>query len=263
MTKLNKIKERISKLLRLAQSENVNEAATAAAHAARLMERYQIDQAMLADGEAMPVEITSQVIWKPKGKKLPGWVSMLAWGLGSSFSCKVFNSNYPRCIRAAGSQEDIDLLSLTLTWLMGEIERLLKEERPKGMHRGESRSWGHSFRLGAVQTIAQRIAKAKQDERKRLQMTREERYALALEENDLETLTELDREPEIGTTFALTRINNAIAVRKEHQIRVDEWAKKKFNLRPAAGPRVTRGDGFAKGRSAGNRANLKGPKGLL
>ena len=62
--KLTEVREKIKKLLRLGESSNINEAANAAAHAQRLMDKYRIAMIELGDvGEdEEPIEESEEQI---------------------------------------------------------------------------------------------------------------------------------------------------------------------------------------------------------
>ena len=92
-----KIIDKIKKLLALATSDSIGEAAAAAAKAQELMEKHAIEEAMLRDQEpnnTSTPDITSVVLWR--GGKVPSWMLQLACGIGEVNRCKVwFRSGRP------------------------------------------------------------------------------------------------------------------------------------------------------------------------
>src|SRR4051812_14047841 len=95
MTNVNApIIDRIRKLLSLAQSKNEHEAAAAAAKAAELMRKHEIDQAVLAataPGETPPEEIVTDGIGEKRGKSV-SWRVLIGQGVAAATGCRQWSA---------------------------------------------------------------------------------------------------------------------------------------------------------------------------
>lgn len=266
-----KIIDKIKKLLALSKSDSVGEAAAAAAKAQELMERYSIESAMLCDG--MPeqsFQFITKRLWE--GNKVPTWMLQLAVGVGGVNRCHVHfrsarrrgNETTTGHISVSGTEESIEKVQLLYGWLVGEVNRLYQEERPGDFDRGSGKRWANSFRLGAVNTISIRLNQAAKRARETMLNggLDAEEYRKASESNDIEAILRMDSErksylPSVVQT-ALMRLD---AEKREATM----WATRAYRLAPARNlnTRGTFGDGYARGRQAGHRANLHGPAGHL
>lgn len=240
-----KIVDKIKKLLRLADSANVNEAATAAGAAQRLMETYQIDQAMVAleDDDAPGGNVEDEPIrhfdddealhvWS----RLASWKLQLAWAIAAENGCRTFQSHvyshergrYLRTIGIVGRPSHVATVRYLFTYLMAEIDRLCRTSA-----RGKGRTWANSFRLGAVHEVRKRLAQA------RLKARDEAREKLA------------------GDSVALVRLDQALARIDKFRDTVDAWMKEKMNLHASSASRhQTDRDAWYEGRDAGRGIDL-------
>jgi hypothetical protein len=259
-----KIIDRIKKLLALATSDSIGEAASAAAKAQELMERHSIEQAMLViDGESVDPAITSQTLWQGKCR-VPSWILQLATGMAEINRCKLWYRSSDRgeevggsYIKAAGTTDSLEKMSVLMDWLIQETNRLYHEEKPDNFDRGQGKRWSNAFRLGASSTIVARLKEAAAKARKEMKSggPSSEEYRLALEAADIEALMRLDasRTKYLPATVqsALVRLDNEAAL-------AEAWVQN--NLKLSRGmPRNfqgTYGDAYATGREAGKRANL-------
>jgi|GEM_PF-5700350 len=262
-TETEKIVEKIKKLLAMAGGNSINEAAIAAAKAQELMEKHSIIEAMLAEKSTDPT-ITQTSIWS--GGKVPTWVLQLAMGLGEVNRCKVWyqagrrSRGYNGYIKAAGTPGSLEKMALLLNWLMRETDRLYSEEKPDHFDRGDGKRWANAFRLGASSTIVLRLKGATAKARREMTAGGPDAddYRRAIEMADIETIMRLDASRQVylpaQVQTALTRLDN------EYKL-VLQWVKKNQPLRKGT-PRNFKGnygDGYSRGREAGNRANLQGP----
>lgn len=166
-----KIVDRIRKLLKLATSSNVEEAANAAAHAQRLMERHNIDVALLDDGAAesrwsvsdhpdMPIET---------GKRIATWKVRLCQDLAGVNGCEVYfnaddDGTSDLCL--VGAREDALNVQRLYTYCTSEIDRLATCFRAALPKRAKVRTALDSFRVGAVDTVHWRLQEAQEAARK-------------------------------------------------------------------------------------------------
>lgn len=146
---------RVAKLLALATSSNVHEAAAAAAAAQALIERHHLegllaqagaDAVEIEDGRAAPLEV---------GRRLRRWKVVLATVLGEHNSCVAWTeergAETALCI--AGRPADREVTAALFAWLVVRIEWLSATHGA-----GRDRRWHEAFRIGAAEVIAARLA---------------------------------------------------------------------------------------------------------
>ena len=175
----DKIVDKIAKLLNLSRGKGTtsHEAATAAAHAQRLMDRYRLDLASVDKLHATADDVKAfadepldrlgrPVIWK----------TSLGAELAGLNSCRLVALPSRRRAGAAeliliGVADDVAIVRHLYTYLAREIDRLagaaLKQERQSrpGWSRMKATWWGLSFRLGMVNAIVSRLRREKQQAR--------------------------------------------------------------------------------------------------
>jgi hypothetical protein len=171
MTDKTKIVERIQRLLALATSSNVNEAAAAAAKAQELMARYDIEQAALdVESGDDDVAVSTEVLLE-MGARVEGWKGILAAALGDANSAKVYTSKTfnsagktQNTFQIIGTKDQANTIRYMFAYLVNEVERLAKGAD------GSGRSYLASFRLGAASVIATRLREAATDARKQVEV---------------------------------------------------------------------------------------------
>jgi hypothetical protein len=243
-----KIVDKIKKLLRLAESADVNEAANAAGAAQRLMEEHRIDQAMIdigeTDGDGMEPEEVREFGEEPleASGRLAQWKCQLAVALSGVNACRCYlgkeyagrKTKTKLCL--VGRPSDVSTVRYLFEYLTSEVSRLCAKE---GV--GQGRTWANSFRMGAVHTIRRRLHEANQQAR--------EAAKLKLKGK--------------GTT-ALVRLDQALAMVDQRSKQVDAWMKENMKLGSARSSRSRRDyDAYAAGKRAGNSINLSGPSDSL
>jgi len=199
---------KVKKLLSLSESSNVNEAALAAAQAQRLMLKYEIEAAMLAEDEEEVDPLDNEVVEAQdlddeKGNR-KSWKLWLAQAITNVNQCMVYTSNCyvpgryntAKKLRIAGKPTQINKCKYLFQYLAGEIERLTQKE-PKGL----GRTWYNNFRIGAVDTI-----------RQKLNETREEVKQEIIDESE-------------NKTTALVKVDKAIEKIKQREQETKEWEK--------------------------------------
>jgi len=169
--------EKIRALRALATSANIHEAQAAAAQAARLAEKYRIDEAeLLLTGEAVeePMHVDPEpiVTWA----RTVYWQARLASVLGKHHGCAVYRETKYHGgsygarrtrefrIRAVGRPSDIALVRYFYAWLSVEIARLA-DKACKGMGRSYRASW----QAGAVRGIDEQLCAASKQVREQAQ----------------------------------------------------------------------------------------------
>ena len=158
-----KLLDRVRKLLALTESPNVHEAAAAAARAQALITRHNLeellaareqDEASLSSGREAPLEVA---------RKLRKWKIVLAAGLARANGCQAYTSSVSRreqhlCV--AGRTQDQAAVVALWEWLVKRLEWLSATHGT-----GASREWHESFRIGAAETIVERLQQVQEAER--------------------------------------------------------------------------------------------------
>lgn len=232
----DKATDKIAKLLRLAdKAGSPEEGATAFALAQEMMTRHAISEAQVraaasAGGFKAEEPIVSRVIWTPKGKQIPTWVSCLVSAVCQVNGCAPIIDRTERTpfIKAWGQADDLTKAADLLGAIVGQIEALAKRSGFKG------RTALNNFRIGAMQTVSKRIKEGR---------------AKALSEAANPTCE--------ATTQAIALVQGA-SKRAENKMRLD------CGYVRSAGRASYRSDYEAKaaGRRAGHSVNVSGSRAL-
>jgi hypothetical protein len=246
-----------------------------------LMERFNIEQTILDEMEEEeerakgPEPIIKKVVYERKGIKMPTWVLSIAGAVATANRCNYWycaGKRYARVrktgnayIEAAGTASNLEAMELIMPWLCNEVERLKTEEQPYGLTKGEGRKWANEFKLGCASKISGRIMEARKEAAEKMKeeaRTYEERYRIAMEDGDNETILELDKQSK--TQYALATINTALAKLNEDEKRTNEWVAQNIKFGRGNARNFGRGGAaFQAGRRAGKRANIGGPRGRI
>jgi hypothetical protein len=172
---------KIKKLRALATSTNVNEAANAAAAAERLIAEHQLSEADLATETVAPgeaCEAFTDPLFSHDGERRTYWKEWLAAGLarlyGVVLDCTWVKVQaklpyYPYTgtasrvgFTAIGTKSDVELLRYQYAYLSSEIERLAQAFLDgNSFARGEAKTAGNSFRVGAVEGVIAAMREAR------------------------------------------------------------------------------------------------------
>lgn len=149
--------DRVRKLLALATSPNVHEAAAAAAAAQALIERHRLEGLLAAhaavtgsvtDGREAPLE---------RARRLRRWKVALATGLADANGCLAYTAEDARTgetlLLVLGRGEDRAAIAALWDWLVQRLEWLSATEGP-----GRSRAWHDAFRVGAAEVVVARLS---------------------------------------------------------------------------------------------------------
>ena len=159
--------EKIRKLRALATSANVNEAATAAALADRLIQEHGLSEAQLEAEGVGPKEapVQADTPLAEYGQRAPSWAKILANRLVTHFDCACFSDTVRnpltrerrKVVRIVGRPSDVETVRYFYAWLSVEIERLAQADA-----RGQGRRFANGFRQGAVDGVmtAMEVSKA-------------------------------------------------------------------------------------------------------
>ena len=243
------------KLLRLSSSDNPHEAALAAQRAQEILDRYEITHAMLEDpkGSAEPAEqiinsVDSQAPLEEFGVQVVMWKSYLSSVVAEANGCCVYASPvryYPSLemrtrFHLVGRPSDIEKVRYLYGYLVQETERLCRRQG-----KGRGRTWYNQFRLGVVDTIAQRLAEGRQELVAQLRRETQEQA----KENPL----------------ALVRLEKAIAKVESKLADTQSWMAEHLDLRNEQRGGSVRSDPSARmqGRIAGDEIALTGARGAI
>lgn len=162
MSTTSKIADRIRKLLALANSSNVNEAASAAAEAARLMNEHKLTATDVAADDG------SKITELPLGAEgfMASWKFALVTGVARAFFCEAIalRAGARRKIRIVGKKDDAEVAVGVFNYVVKEIDRLADEDvetrdAHEIMREGnlDVRTYKENFRKGAAEGVATRL----------------------------------------------------------------------------------------------------------
>lgn len=221
-----RVLERVRKLLALATSSNVHEAALAASRAQELIDRHRLQRlideenrnaeaAPITDGREAPLV---------EARRIRKWKSVLAQALAQLNGCLAYTEKRGKMKRIilAGTAEDRAAVATLWEGLVRRIEWLSATHLDG---EGQDKRWHDAFRIGAVQTITDRLQESRQASTAQVQTT------------------------------ALAVAARGLARRKA---RVDQFAQDNLHLKAGRGMRVD-ADAYAEGKIAGATMPLPKP----
>lgn len=145
--------DRVRKLLALAESPNVHEAAQAAARAQALIARHRLqglldaeDSLDITDGGEEPLEVS---------RRMRRWKTVLATGLADLNGCVAYTAARGRHthLLVAGRPADRAAVVAVWSWLIKRLEWLSATHGA-----GQSKKWHDAFRIGAAETVLARLS---------------------------------------------------------------------------------------------------------
>jgi hypothetical protein len=165
---LEKLIDKIKKLLALAGSPNEFEASSAATRAAELMQEHQIVEAQLRidDDETVAEPIIEGAEAEEATNRLDAWRFRLAAACANSVGAHAWtrsawvDGKRGRGIKLFGRESAVQTATYQYQFLSREIERLANEGYYASSKRENVRSWKTSFCHGAVDRINQRLRAA-------------------------------------------------------------------------------------------------------
>jgi len=159
---IDRIVERIKKLLALTSSQNPNEAALAATKAQELLFRHNLSMAMVE--AATEGGNSAYVADRFDSGGWMHWRRRLLAAVARNNFCRGVSYQGTREVGIVGEPHNVTVVKHLYDFLVRDIMRLadigVKAERT--LDEEENRAWKRSFYLGAVRTVAQRLAEQRQ-----------------------------------------------------------------------------------------------------
>jgi len=212
MTPADKVIDRIRKLFRLSQSDNPAEAATALAHAQRLMASHRIEQAQLDAVDDEEIKIWNDEPLESAPAIAP-WRQAIGGALAELNDCLCLVTDKPmnghRKMAVAGRRSDFEVCVAMYTWIVATIDRLAANASSRLGRRmkrsGMGRRWLNSFRHGAAAEVEARLYQEDTDRRGQLAADPNTSEALAVRhdavhdwaKDNLETRDSRGRSPDV------------------------------------------------------------------
>jgi hypothetical protein len=147
---IEKIKKILSKTIE--NGCTPEEAASAAAMAAKLMEQHQIEQADLVEkGEVVLDPIAYELFYQ--GQRVDTWIASLANVMSPAFCCIVVISPN-RGLGVYGRPDNRAAFKATFEYIKAAVQKGAKSTCPSYVH---GRTWNQSYGLGAGAKVNERI----------------------------------------------------------------------------------------------------------
>lgn len=165
---MNKVTERVRRLLALTDSPNVHEAASAAKEAQRLMQEHKLTAADVKaeDGSAiteLPLGATGY---------MASWKFALVTHVARAFFCEVIalRVGQRRKIRVVGKKDDAEVAVHVFDYLVKEIDRLADLDADTWTARSlmressvDVRAYKEKFRQGVAQGVSEKLKRETED----------------------------------------------------------------------------------------------------
>ena len=135
MTDVNKIVDRVRKLLAMSEdTSSPHEAAIAAKRAASLMQKYNLDNANILISTLTDDDIVENTIESAQGKRIPRWIMLLLVPVANLHDCKVRyvyqGTNHLKTPQFIGTTEDAMVAGYVFEFLVRELKWLAKLYQP-------------------------------------------------------------------------------------------------------------------------------------
>lgn len=198
--------DRAAKLLRLAQSDNPNEAALAASRAQEIIDRFKLNADDIKLDGSQTVESNEPIVDFgndpiSRDKNLQRWKGRLAVIISSINQCVAYHTRGD--LKLIGRPSDVAVARYMFTWIVAEVDRLANKHCV-----GYGRTYWNNFRTGAVEVIGRRLRDQQQS-----------------------TIQTCKAEAARISNHALIVVEkNALAITRRHE-EVKQFVKQKMNLR--------------------------------
>lgn len=241
---IDKITDRVRKLLALADHGTEHEAAQAAARAVALMDEYQLSEALVRlDEPSRPAESVVKDRLEPDQKeniKRIAWKETIASAVAKDLGVKMFywtathGGRARTHIRGMGRESAIQAWRYTCAYLWNTVNEMAEVEFSEDF--GSARAWKNAFRLGCAGRIAVRMAEAREIKNEELILRK---AGLVGKESQALTVVEKDRDE----------------VAAEYKEFSKGWGKSLGSV-----GQISSREGYVAGNSAGNKVSLGNAK---
>lgn len=150
--------EKIKKLLKLSKSDNVNEAATAASQAQRLMDEYRVSAEALQEAREPITEAAEPLDGDRRGTRVVPWKLHLAAHISKSNGCATLVQG--SALLMIGRESDAAVSRYLYAFCVHEITRLAKRDA-----KGKGAAYINQYRLGCVGAILEKLGVFRQSQR--------------------------------------------------------------------------------------------------
>lgn len=229
-----------AKLLRLATSDNPNEAALAAAKAQEIIDRFKLNADALngepkADEPDEPIRnFENPLDGNPYGKAST-WRLRLASALARANQCRVWTRGGAAML--VGRPSDAEAVRYLFAYLANEVDGLAKRDAA-----GNGKAWANNFRLGAVEAIQAKLVEQKKSTQESVKAEASAR----------------------GGGSAIVLVERAIQKIDAKDAATETWVKENLQLRPRGATRTSYDSGAREaGRKAGREIRLGSARGGL
>lgn len=251
MANINKVLDRVRKLLALKENTTSEaEAAEAASQAAALMEQFELTEAMvrLDEPATKPEAIVKEMLEPDLDEnhiKRVAWKETIASAVAKDLGVKMYfwhrtlNGRKRTTVRGMGRESAIQAWRYTCQYLWRAVDELCEQHwEAEGDRFGSTaRAWKNAFRVGCASRLAVRLA----EKRKEVEQVREAAKAAAFGDaptKEQQALTVIERD------------------RKEVDDAYAEMAKGWGTIKSVG--QVTAWDGYDAGKRAGDKVSLGG-----
>jgi hypothetical protein len=156
---MDRVLDRVRKLLALKTSSNPHEAAVAAEMAARLLAEHRLSEAQVMIDIGATDDAPTVRERLDDGPRSATWRVSLCSAVARDNCCRILIGRGYYIV--VGTTDDINATKYLYEYLRREVERLSDEaETPEGEN---GRAWKNSFKIGAAAEVSSRIYKAKRE----------------------------------------------------------------------------------------------------
>ncbi len=168
---MEKILDKIRKLSRLSESTNPHEAALAIEMMTKLMQEYQITEAMVnINPEDNDPIFKDNLLHESEGRNFQNWAIWIASAICKSVGVKLWLATGNRygakaCMKMIGRKSDSETAVYLYHAVYNQVKALCDLGwNLNGKYSGEhGKTWKNSFYIGAATVISDRLRKQKQD----------------------------------------------------------------------------------------------------
>jgi len=255
---IEKAIDRVRKLLALAKGTSEHEAASAAASAAKLIEQFELTEAMIRidDVEAKAEPIEKRARLEPdlptNSRKRVAWRETIAQATASDVGVKIYWV-HRFDMHGFGRESAIQTWRYTFQYLCRAVDELADKEWAKEPFDmcGSVRAWKNAFRVGCAQRLSMRLYEER--------VARFKARTAHGEDARVRANAHVGDKASVDDAIGAARECQALAVVAKDQAEVDqEYKAYSKGWRGSIGSigQTSSRDGYSAGRAAGDRVSL-------